>query len=222
MLILEDVTKQFTQGTASIIVLKSISVQFTPHKSYAITGISGSGKSTLMHIASGLEKPSSGNVYFDGKKISELSQNEYALFLNQSIGLLFQKPHLIKELSIIENVMLPGLIQKKPWDKCYERALDLLTSVGIVHMAQQKPGLLSGGQQQCVALARTLCNNPRFLLADEPTGNLDRATGKKIVNLLLDYHHTYGTSLIISSHDTYVANAMQTVYELKEGILKKI
>lgn len=218
-IVAQDISKIFTQGTEKITVLNAINATFSQEKSYTITGISGSGKSTLMHIMSGLDKPTSGIVLFNNQSIHALSADDRSHFLNKSIGLVFQSPHLIRELSVIENIMIPGLIGNRSKNECQERAEQLLKRVGLHEKKNSKPGELSGGQQQRVAIARALFNEPAFLIADEPTGNLDLATGKTIVDLLISCHHHWGMGLIISSHDEYVTERMQQVYTLNNGVL---
>jgi lipoprotein-releasing system ATP-binding protein len=214
------ISQKFTQGKEEIIVLNNIDSIFMQEKNYAITGISGSGKSTFMHILAGLDKPCAGNVFFNNTAINELAADQLSLFLNKSIGLVFQSPHLIRELSVIENIMLPGMIGGQSKSDCEKRAEQLLAKVSLFDKKDQKPGELSGGQQQRVAIARALFNEPAFLIADEPTGNLDFATGTAIIDLLLSCRQ-WGMGLIISSHDTYVAEKMDEIYVLSEGKLTK-
>ncbi len=221
-LMVENVHKQFTQGKEKIEVLKGVDIQFIAEKTYAITGVSGTGKSTLMHIIAGLDDPDEGTIQFDGKIVHQLSAKEREQFLNQSIGLVFQNPYLIRELSVIENVMMPGLIAGTLRASCESKAKNILDKVGIGQKANSKPASLSGGQQQRVAIARALFNKPQFLLADEPTGNLDIETGKTIVDLLLSFQQEWGMGIIISSHDAYVAKSMNEVYQLSGGRLKKV
>lgn len=217
----QEISKTFVQGTEKITVLSTINATFVQQKSYAITGISGSGKSTLMHIISGLDTPTSGTVLFNNQSIQAFSADERSHFLNQSIGLVFQSPHLIRELSVLENVILPGLIAGVAKNECIQRAEQLLHKVSLSDKKNQKPGELSGGQQQRVAIARALFNEPAFLIADEPTGNLDIMTGKAIVDLLVSCHHEWGMGLIISSHDEYVTQRMGEIYVLEQGTLVK-
>lgn len=221
-LIAQDISKKFTQGTEKITIFDCVNVIFTKSHSYAITGISGSGKSTLMHILAGLDTPTNGNVLFNNQSIHAFSTADRSQFLNQSIGLVFQSPHLLRELSVLENVMIPGLISGKNKNECIEHAKTLLNHVGLFEKKDSKPGELSGGQQQRVAIARALFNGPAFLIADEPTGNLDLATGKSIIDLLLSCRDEWGMGIIISSHDEYVVERMDEVYELNEGKLTKI
>lgn len=215
----QGIKKNFIQGERQIAVLKGIDACFEQGKTYAITGVSGTGKSTFLHLLAGLDIPTEGTISFGGKNLAILSSSERSLFLNKSIGLIFQSPYLIKELSVVENVMVPGMIAGGGFETCKKRALELLGSVGILEMAESCPMSLSGGQQQRVAVARAIFNEPSFLLADEPTGNLDIKTGKKIVDLLLKCRQQWAMGIIVSSHDSYVAHSMEQVYQICEGIL---
>jgi lipoprotein-releasing system ATP-binding protein len=212
-------SKKFIQGKQEIIVLNNIDSMFMQEKSYAIAGISGSGKSTFIHLLAGLDTPTTGTVLFNNIVLQTLPAFDKAQFLNKSIGLVFQSPHLIRELSVIENIILPGLISGHTKIDCEKRAVELLQKIELSQKKDSKIGELSGGQQQRVAIARALFNEPAFLIADEPTGNLDLATGKTIVNLLLSCHQEWGMGLIISSHDDYVAEKMNEIYNLSEGKL---
>jgi len=214
------VTKSFGQGAAFRSVLRGVDVEFCQGKTYAITGASGSGKSTLLHLLGGLDLPSSGDVYCDGVALSSFNKNERAYFLSSKIGLVFQSPYLISELSVQENVMLPGLIAGHTHGALQDKVQHLLSKVGLADRGHDAPSVLSGGQQQRVALARALVNEPAFLLADEPTGNLDAATGKEIIDLLLTCQHEWGMGIIVSSHDAYVAKTMETVFHLSDGLLR--
>ena len=215
-----NIYKEFYVQNQQENVLNGISATFEQGNTYGITGVSGTGKSTFLHILAGLEEPTSGQVLCNGKNIFQLDNKERNLFLNKKIGLLFQQPYLIKELSVLENVMVPGLIAQKPFEDCKKRAEQLLQQVGIEHKKDQLPMTLSGGQQQRVALARALFNEPTFLLADEPTGNLDIQTGKKMIELLLSLVEQNNMGLIVSSHDEYVAEQMQQVFVLQDGLLQ--
>ncbi len=186
---------------------------------YVITGASGSGKSTFLHMLAGLEKPTEGYVAYHNERIDHYTAAQKELFYNQHIGILFQQPYLIPELSVLENVMIKGILAKKNNNEVKKEALELLERVGLTDKAYVLPGTLSGGQQHRAALARALCNRPRFLLADEPTGNLDAKTGAVIIDLVLAYQEEYAMGLIISSHDPEIKKRMHTVLELKNGFL---
>lgn len=215
----QDIIKKFIQGKNEITVLNGINTFFTQEKTYAITGVSGSGKSTLMHILAGLDTPTTGTVSFNTNIIHTFSSSQRSQFLNQSIGLVFQSPYLLRELSVIENIMLPGLISGRKKNSCESRAEQLLKKIDLLDKKNSKPGELSGGQQQRVAIARALFNEPAFLIADEPTGNLDIETGKSIIDFLLSCHQEWGMGIIISSHDDYVVKRMDEVYTLHQGML---
>jgi len=215
-------TKTFTFNGGTLNVLRGITMQFQQGKTYAITGVSGTGKSTYLHLLAGLEIPTSGAVYLNNKAIPLYQSVDRFFFLNRSVGLVFQYPYLIRELSVQENVMLPGLIAGQSRHSCAARADELLHQVGIPEKTSAMPGQLSGGQQQRVAIARALFNKPLFLLADEPTGNLDIETGKAIVDLLIKCQKEYGMGIIVSTHDEYVAKHMMMKFTLKDGILQQI
>lgn len=222
LLSVHKMTKSFKQGDSIFTILDTISVTFEQGKSYAIRGISGSGKSTLLHIIAGLENPTSGKVLYDTSDIVSFTQQQKAYFLNTSVGLVFQSPYLIRELSILENIMLPGLIAGKTTLECSEKGTMLLTQVGLLDKKDHQLGALSGGQQQRVALARALFNEPAFLLADEPTGNLDIHTGLLIIDLIVHLQKQWNMGLIISTHDDYVADRLEKRYEIKQGSLLEI
>lgn len=219
-LVLSNVFKNYTQGDALVHVLKGVSATFEQGKSYAVTGVSGSGKSTLIHLLAGLEVPNQGIVTYDSQDINLLSEAKKSIFLNKTIGLVFQYPYLIKELTVLENVMIKGLIAHGHTKEVEQQALSLLQNVGLAQKTYSYPGQLSGGQQQRVALARALMNNPKFLLADEPTGNLDPQTAQTILDLIMQAQKEWGMGLIISSHDEYVTKKMEKIYTLKDEKLE--
>jgi len=213
-----EVTKDFRQGSVVTPVLRGVTTQFVSGHSYAITGVSGSGKSTLLHLLAGLDVPSSGTVSYDGVSLMGLKEPELTAFLTHSIGLMFQDPHLIRELSVIENVMIKGVIAGISYDKAHARARELLQLFGLADKEGHAPSSLSGGQQQMVALARALVNKPKFILADEPTGNLDAESGKRVMDELVRCVGE-GMGLIVCSHDSYVTKRMTTMLMLKDGQL---
>jgi ABC-type lipoprotein export system ATPase subunit len=215
-----NIKKEFIQGDAKLEVLKGISATFEQGKSYAIIGPSGSGKSTFMHILAGIDDPNEGAVTFNGFDINIFSADQRKLFLTESIGLVFQLPYLIQELTVLENVMLKGLIEGRSAEECKHQAQELLLKVGLTGKDDAHPFSLSGGEQQRVALARALFNKPAFLLADEPTGNLDIHNGKLIVELLHACQQEWNMGIIVSSHDAYVAEGMETILRMEDGELK--
>jgi ABC-type lipoprotein export system ATPase subunit len=214
------VQKKFASKTAQVTILHDISIAFMPGASYAITGISGSGKSTLLHIIAGFESPTKGSVFYAERPLEIFTPQERAHFLQKTVGFLFQKPYFIKELSVLENVMLPGTIAGMSAIMAQKRAEELLAVVGLSAYATVKPGVLSGGQQQRLCLARALCNKPQFLLADEPTAGLDAGHRSTIIELMQYGMEQWGMGIIVSTHDMVVAEAMQQVLLLQDGELR--
>jgi ABC-type antimicrobial peptide transport system, ATPase component len=217
----ENLHKTFINGSTKLDILRGITVSFAQGDCYAITGVSGSGKSTFIHLLAGLDNPTSGTVSFNQQNLATANQRFKEHFLQQSIGLVFQLPYLIAELSVLENVMIRGLLAGNSLAECKVRAMELLEAVGIADKALCRALSLSGGQQQRVALARAIFSKPAFLIADEPTGSLDEHTGRGIVELLLTCQREWGMGIIVSSHDEYVARYMGTVYQLKDGLLTR-
>lgn len=218
---LDKVSKSFVTTAGSMSLFNGVSVAFDQGKTYAITGPSGAGKTTLLHIIAGLIEPTQGAVFLDNHNLSLMDTRAREQFLNRTVGLLFQNPYLIKELTVLENVMLKGLIAGRDQSDCKEEAMGILVTLALQDKMYEKPPVLSGGQQQRVALARAIFGKPSFLLADEPTGNLDPQTGKTLVQLLLDCQQRWSMGVIVSTHDAYVFSSMQIVYELQNGMLKQ-
>ncbi len=215
-----NVTKQFWQAKVEVPVLNGISAEFLQGKSYAITGASGSGKSTLLHILGGLDQATSGTVMFDGQDIFTMKNKEH--FRNQKIGFVFQFHYLIKELSILENVMMMGILAGKLQQECQEKAQALLEEIGLSHRAHFFPSQLSGGEQQRVSIARAIFNKPNFLIADEPTGNLDAPNALLVVELFQKAQKDWDMGLIVCSHDEHVYSKMETIYRLENGMIQDI
>jgi len=205
----KEICKTFEQPEKPLEVLKDISVSFEAGKTYAITGASGSGKSTLLHLLGGLDTPTSGEILLNGKKI----------VLPTLLGFVFQFHYLINELTVLENIMLMGLIREESKKVCINKAKSLLKYVGLADKEKNHPFELSGGEQQRISILRAIFNRPQFLLADEPTGNLDATNAEHIINFLLACRKEWGMGIILCSHDKAVYEKMETVFELKNGIL---
>jgi ABC-type lipoprotein export system ATPase subunit len=217
---IDAVSKEYIQGETKIKILKNITAQFQQGQRYALSGISGSGKSTCMHILAGLDTPTTGAVFFNDQNIAHMQQEQRDQFLNTAVGLVFQEPYLIDSLSVLHNVMLKGLIAGQAMAACTQRALELLATIGLADKADVAPPTLSGGQQQRVAILRALFNNPQFLIADEPTGNLDSQSAHEVMDLLLACSNNFGMGLIIISHDAAVIERMTHRFVLQDGVLQ--
>lgn len=218
---LDAISKTFSAIENATSLFQDISITFKQGDSYAIIGPSGSGKTTLLHIIAGLVNPTKGTILLDNHNLALMDNREREVFLNRTIGLLFQMPYLIKELTVLENVMLKGLVAGKSESSCKDEAIELLQIMQLQEKMHEKPPVLSGGQQQRVALARALFEKPAFLLADEPTGDLDPQTAQNMIKLLLDCQKRWSMGIIVSTHDMHVASSMQRIYELENGLLKQ-
>lgn len=219
---INNLAKQFIQNDFTLDVLKSVNYVFEQSKSYAITGISGSGKSTLIHLLSGTDEPTCGNVFFNDEDINKFSATQKEIFLNQSIGLVFQEPYLIKELTVIENIIIKGLINSPNIKHLQNEGMLLLQEIGLEHKASALPATLSVGQQQRVAIARAIFNKPQFLLADEPTANLDVQNAKIIFQLFDKFQNEHSAGIIIVTHDKFVIDNMQVRLHLENGELHQM
>ncbi|HIG8363303.1 TPA: ABC transporter ATP-binding protein [Klebsiella oxytoca] len=207
-------------GENEVVALKNINVDIAAGEFMALCGPSGSGKSTLLNILSGIDKPSAGHVFFLNKNMNALTERNLAAIRSKHLGFIFQFFNLIPVLNVFDNVLYP-LILNGHFDArtAKERTLHFLNSVGLSGLEDRKPGQLSGGQQQRVAIARALAHEPQIVVADEPTGNLDLATGDAILDLLLDINHQTGTTFIISTHSTQLTERARRVVEIRDGEL---
>jgi lipoprotein-releasing system ATP-binding protein len=198
-------------------VLKGVDVSIAKGEIVSIVGPSGSGKSTLLHILGTLDEPASGEIILQNKKIHELKGRPLAAFRNRHIGFVFQFHHLLPEFSALENVCIPGWIAGRRKREVEERALDLLRVLGVGHRVDHKPGALSGGEQQRVAVARALINRPDVIFADEPTGNLDTAHAKELHELFFDLRSRYQQTFLIVTHNEELARMSDRVLHMKDG-----
>lgn len=223
MLELIDVAKNYESPgeKEGLCVLKDITLKLGQGESIAIVGPSGSGKSTLLNIIGGLDRPSAGRVLFEGRALAEMDDVELAHLRNKDIGFVFQLHHLLAQCTVLENVLVPTLVDKDRASKneVYQRAVDLLQRVGLAEHLLHRPGELSGGQRQRVAVVRALINRPGLLLADEPTGSLDEASSHNIADLLVELNRSEKVALIVVTHSPSLAERIGTVMELKEGML---
>ncbi len=217
MLRIENIYKSFENNGQIIEVLKGISVQVLPGESLAITGPSGAGKSTLLNIMGTLEPPSQGEVFFDDRNVYQMDEMGLNKIRNRGIGFVFQFHHLLLEFNAEENTMIPALISGYSKRESAEMASVILSQMGLKDRLNHRVGELSGGEQQRVAIARALIMGPRLLLADEPTGNLDKETGGEITKLLLYLNRTKGLALVIATHNLEVARQMSKQLLLVDG-----
>jgi len=219
---LEKVSKIYGTGRAAIHANKNIDLTINKNEFVVIIGPSGSGKSTLLNLIGSLDYPSKGTIKLDGQNIAQLDESELAQIRGQKIGFVFQSFHLIQSMTALENVMLPLTFQNMSAREKQKQAIDILTKVGLKSRMTHLPSELSGGENQRVAIARALANNPEVVIADEPTGNLDQATRKKIMDLLLNIYKNEGKTVIIVTHDRELVNLTRSekVYKIVDGELK--
>ncbi len=217
MISVVDLTKSFSMNGRELTVLRGVNLEITRGEFIAIVGASGAGKSTLMHILGTLEQPTKGTVYFDGQDIFRMPEQAQADFRNRRIGFVFQFHHLLPEFTALENACLPAIIQGRPAQEITAEATALLTEVGLKDRLHHKPGELSGGEQQRVAVARALMQQPDLVLADEPTGNLDTHTGDDVFNLMRHLNRSRGTTFIIVTHNPKLSEQAGRILHMEDG-----
>jgi lipoprotein-releasing system ATP-binding protein len=217
MILVKDLKKSFNKDGQEIEVIKGFNLEIARGESLAMLGVSGAGKSTFIHILGTLDHPTSGTVLFDGINVFDWPETKIAEFRNKKIGFVFQFHHLLPEFNALENTMMPGLISGMQREEASDRAGTLLEEVGLGHRMKHKPGELSGGEQQRVAVARALMMEPEIILADEPTGNLDSETGKKVYETMLGLNQSRNITLVVVTHNRTLAKHMSRRIELEDG-----
>jgi putative ABC transport system ATP-binding protein len=216
---LDNVWKIYQLGKIELPILKGINLDIAPGAFVVILGPSGSGKSTMLNMVGCLDLPTKGQVFLDGSDISKMSEDQLAQARGKKIGFIFQQFNLLQNLTAMENVMIPMIFQGKSEKERLEKAKYLLTSVGLGDRMDHRPFELSGGEQQRIAIARALANNPDIIVADEPTGNLDSSNGKRIMETLIDLHKNYKKTIIVVTHDPTIADYSSQVVHIKDGQL---
>ena len=217
----KNLSKSFNEGELLVEVLKGIDFSIKSHQSIAIIGTSGSGKSTLLHLLGGLDMPDKGEVFINNKNMGKLNDKQRGELRNQYLGFVYQFHHLLDEFTALENIAMPLLIRRDDKEESLDKASNLLYKVGLSKRAQHKPGELSGGERQRAAIARALVTEPKCILADEPTGNLDEKTAEQVFELILELNQSLGTSLIMVTHNMSLSRRADRVLKLKEGFLEE-
>lgn len=219
-LVVEHIVKEYPTRTEPLVVLRDVSFNLSAGENVAILGPSGCGKSTLLHLIGTLDEPTSGTITLQDENPFSMNEPQLAHFRNRNIGFIFQDHHLLPQLSVLENVLLPALAEGSPNDAQIDRARELIDRVGLAERIEHRPAELSGGERQRVAAARALIHNPILLLADEPTGSLDRTNAQAMGNLLLKLQQQENTMLIVVTHSLELANQMSRRLELDDGRVK--
>jgi lipoprotein-releasing system ATP-binding protein len=217
-----DVQRRFQQGPVTLEVLHAVNVVIRAGERLSIVGASGSGKTTLLQILGGLDKPSSGHVLVDGKDIHSLGERDRGELRNRALGFVYQFHHLLPEFSAMENVAMPLLVRRTNIGEAKDRAREILGRVGLGERLDHRPHQLSGGERQRAAVARALVTQPKLVLADEPTGNLDGRNAEQVFELMLELNRERRTSLVIVTHDMRIAGRMDRALEIENGVLREV
>ena len=221
LLIAKNLYKTYKEGKMVTEVLKNVSFDLHPQSLLAIIGSSGSGKSTLLHLLGGLDKPTSGEIIFKSQQLNQLSEQAKAKLRNQDIGFVYQFHHLLPDFTALENIAMPLLIGGVSPNEAKKRAKDMLASVNLTNRAEHRPSELSGGERQRVAIGRALINNPSLVMADEPTGNLDKTTADTIFDLLIKLNKEQGTAFLVVTHDLELAKKLDKQLVMSDGQLSE-
>ncbi|MBQ1872452.1 MAG: lipoprotein-releasing ABC transporter ATP-binding protein LolD [Succinivibrionaceae bacterium] len=214
---LSDIRKTYREGKLSTEVLKGVSLSIPKGALMALVGASGSGKSTLLHIMGTLDRPTSGDVIFEGEKVSSWGESRQAEFRNRKLGFVYQFHHLLREFTALENVMMPEIISGTPMAEARERAAAMLERVGLKDRMDHRPSELSGGERQRTAIARALVNSPELVLADEPTGNLDFRAAGSVMDLIEELHESLGMAFVVVTHDRELAKRFPSAITIRDG-----
>ncbi|MCL7765862.1 lipoprotein-releasing ABC transporter ATP-binding protein LolD [Pasteurella multocida] len=217
----QHITKYYQEGAQQTQVLKDVSFSMQAGELVAIVGSSGSGKSTLLHVLGGLDQPTSGEVFIQNRSLQKINANQLAQLRNQYLGFVYQFHHLMADFSALENVMMPMLIGKQNKSEAQDRAEKMLTAVGLSHRISHRPSALSGGERQRVAIARSLVNHPALVLADEPTGNLDRKTTESIFELIKQLNQEQNIAFLLVTHDLALAEKLSRRLVMQDGVLRE-
>ena len=212
-------SKSFHDGDLNVTVLNNINLTLQARERIAIVGTSGSGKSTLLQLLGGLDKPSDGEVILCGNHLNNLADNMRGKLRNQYLGFIYQFHHLLPEFTALENVAMPLMVRNQSMKQIQQQAKEILMRVGLKDRIQHKPSELSGGERQRVAIARALVTQPKVILADEPTGNLDSKTAAQVSDIMMELNNELDTAIVMVTHDMRLAETMDTVYEMKDGVL---
>ena len=217
----QNITKHYTEGSTQTQVLKDVTFSLYNNELVAIVGSSGSGKSTLLHTLGGLDQPTSGEVFIKGQSLQKSSADELAKLRNRHLGFVYQFHHLMADFTALENVLMPMLIGNQNKIEAKERVEKILSAVGLSHRMSHRPSALSGGERQRVAIARALVNNPSLVLADEPTGNLDRKTTESIFELIQQLNQEQGIAFLLVTHDLGLAEKLNRRLVMQDGVLRE-